>query len=223
MPNISFMEVDAINFALTDLDSGVPVSNLLKRCRESELPKIQAMIPETPDPLYKTIVTTFKYDRYISRKDAPSYSKLNDFLGECLSHGRFTERALRLSRELESELRGTNSARSQEASKEENTQARHEAPRDKAIRLAQLGQFSDAMDSANEALLLDQSITSDAKFVFALARCCAVLGDLKTSVMSLQVLAAKNSAVMQDPEFASTVEFLKSYGLTASHLVENVG
>jgi membrane protein implicated in regulation of membrane protease activity len=222
VPSISFMEVDAINLALTDLEGGVPVSNLLKRCRDSELPKIQAMVPENPEPLYQRIVPTFKYDRYISRKDAPSYSKLNDFLSECLTHGRFTERALRLSRELESELRRT-TAQQGNTPEAVAPVRQNELPRDKAIRLAQAGQFSDAMDSANEALLGNQSLTSDAKFVFALARCSAALGDLKTSIMALQVLSAKDNTVQHDPEFAFTVEFLKGHGLTSAHLGENAG
>ena len=220
MSSISFIEVDAINLALADLEEGVYVSNLLKRCRDSELPKIQAMVPETADPLYKTIVTTFKYDRYISRKDAPSYSKLNDFLSESLIHRRFTDRTLQLSKELESELRGT--TLQQGPTPERVTPVRQNEPsRDKSIRLAQAGKFSDAMDSANEALLTNQSLTSDAKFVFALARSSAALGDLKTSIMALQVLSAKENTSRQDPEFASTLEFLKDHGLTSAHLGEN--
>jgi hypothetical protein len=221
--NISFMEVDAINLALTDLDRGLPVLNLLKRCRETELPRIQAMVPESPDHLYKTIVTTFKYDRYISRKDAPSYSKLNQFLGESLAHGRFTERSLQLSRELESELRGAVSRKQSNVHKASAPPREHEPLREKTIRLAHAGQFSEAMDAANEALLTDQNLTSDAKFVFALARCSAVLGDLKTSIMALQVLSAKNKTVSEDPEFVSTVQFLKDHGLSPAHLSESTG
>ncbi|AXM98015.1 hypothetical protein DVB73_20650 [Pseudomonas plecoglossicida] len=220
-PTISFMEAEAINIALEDLDSGVQVSNLLKRCRESELPKIQSMVPECPDPLYKKIVTSFKYERYIARKDSPSYAKLNEFLGECLAHGRFTERARQLSRELEAELRGNALPRDKVV--QNNFSASQTASsRDKAIRLAQEGKFSEGMDAANEALLQDRSLDSDAKFVFALTRCCAALGDLKTSLMALQVLSAKNVNAMKDPEFDSTVQFLVDRGLSQDDLEDIV-
>jgi hypothetical protein len=207
-PTISIMEIEAINMALSDLERGVPVSNLLKRCRESEMLNIEAMMPKNSDPLFNTIVKTFKYDRYVCRKDSPSYAKLNEFLGECLANGGFTDRALKLSQELEAELR--------ENSRSEANSV--ELPRDKAIRLAKANQFSEGMDAINDALLKDQSLVSDAKFVFALARCSAALGDLKTALMALQVLTSKDETVSKDPEFASTIQFLVSKGLTQESL-----
>jgi hypothetical protein len=79
------------------------------------------------------------------------------------------------------------------------------------------------MDAANEALSQDQSLVSDAKFVFAFARCSAVLGDLNTSLAALQVLSAKNEAAMNDPEFASTIQFLVNHGLSAENLGDRLG
>lgn len=220
---ISFMEVDAINLALIDLEKGVLVTDLLRRCREKELPKIQAMVPNTSDPLYKPIVTTFKYDRYVARKDSLSYAKINEFLGESLAHSSFTPRALQLSRELEAELRGTMPGTTSAVHSSSQTASATESNRDKFIRLAARDMFSEGMDAANAALVESPELVSDVKFACALARSSAALGDIKTSLMALQVLCGKNAAALQDPELASTVAFLSRYGLTAEMLGDAAG
>ncbi|WP_274005442.1 hypothetical protein [Vibrio parahaemolyticus] len=103
--SLSFMEVDAINMALSDIDENKSVMNLLDRCRSKELKKINEVVPDTQDPLFKPLVSAIKYTRYVSRKDTPSYDKMNAFLAECLAHKDFTDNAMNLSKELESELR----------------------------------------------------------------------------------------------------------------------
>lgn len=231
VPHISFMETDAINLAISDIDRGVKVLDLLKRCRETELPKILAMVPDTDDPLFKKIVVTFKYDRYVARKDSPHYHKINEFLAESLAHGRFTDKALRLSKQLEQEMKSGQLklesnvldslvkplSSDNESSMEENKF------RKLAISLASKGDYSNCMDAANAALLRNQALVADAKFTFALARCSAALGDMQTSLMALQVLAAKNPAAVNDPEFASTIMFLQEKGLTAENLKSMLG
>lgn len=102
---LSIMEGDAINMALDDIKNNKHVANLLERCKAKEWPKIANMVPATDDPLYKPLVSAFKYSRYVSRKNTPSFEKMNQFLAESLAHGHFTEKALKLSKELESELK----------------------------------------------------------------------------------------------------------------------
>ena len=215
---ISFMELRAIDLALSDLDRKARAENLLKRCRDEELAKIQQWVPETDDPLYKPVVTAFKYHRYIARKDSPSYAKLNEFLSESLVKGRFTKRALVLSKELETELRGSSASSNTElpptiAEPEKGIDSRGEA-----IRLAANGEYSAGMDAANDALANDQSLVTDTKFIFALARCCAALGDMEVALMSLKVLVAKNLSASNDSDLAPTLKFLCECGLKAEDL-----
>jgi hypothetical protein len=108
LPQLSIMEGDAINLALKDIKNGKVVTDLLQRCRDIEWTKIDKMINATEDPLYKPIVTQFKYARYVARKDTPYYKKMNDFLAEATAHGYFTAKAKSLSKELEAELKNTN-------------------------------------------------------------------------------------------------------------------
>jgi hypothetical protein len=103
--SLSIMEGDAINMALADIKENKVVANLLERCREKEWANIQKMVQKTDDPLYKPLVSAFKYSRYVCRKDSPSFNKLNQFLSESLAHGHFTEKAMQLSKELEAELK----------------------------------------------------------------------------------------------------------------------
>jgi len=104
LADISFFEVDVINQALEDLNKKKDVADLRIRVRERELHKIESMIPATDDPLFKPIMITSKYWRYVTRKSHPQYGKMNDFIGIALVKG-FNEEALKLSRELEAELK----------------------------------------------------------------------------------------------------------------------
>ena len=175
-------------------------------------------VPETNDPLYKPIVTAFKYDRYIARKDSPSYANLNEFLSESLVKGRFTKRALLLSQELETELRGSSASSNTELAPPIAGSGNSIDFRGEAIRLAANGEYSAGMDAANDAIANDQTLVTDTKFIFALARCCAALGDMEAALMSLQVLLAKNSYASNDPEFVPTLKFLGESGLKAEDL-----
>ncbi len=103
LPDISFLEVDAINQSLDDLHNKKPVKDLKVRVREKELQNITMMIPEIDDTLFKPIMIQSKYWRYVNRKNHPLYKKMNRFIGLSLVKG-FNEEARKLSKELEDEL-----------------------------------------------------------------------------------------------------------------------
>ena len=69
--------------------------------------------------------------------------------------------------------------------------------REAAIDLERKRAYSKGMDAANAALLSNRALVGDAKFVFALVRCSAALGDIQTSLMGMQVLSVKNPACSQ--------------------------
>lgn len=104
LSDISFLEVDAINQALEDISKKKDVSNLKERVRQKEITKINNMLPDSDDPLFKPIMIASKYWRYVNRKDHPQYNKMNEFIGIALVKG-FNEQALALSKELENEFK----------------------------------------------------------------------------------------------------------------------
>ena len=104
LADISFMEVDAINRALDDIEKRKPVKDLKLRVREKALSDIEAMIPPSGDPLFKPLLTHAKYWRYVNRKSHPSYKKMNEFIGIALVKG-FNDEALALSKQLEADFR----------------------------------------------------------------------------------------------------------------------
>lgn len=218
IPSISFMEVDAINLCLSDLESGGKPRNLLKRCREVEIKKIDAMVPETDDPRYKPMVTSFKYARYISRKDSPTYGKLNEFLSECLVHRRFTDRALILSRELENDLRIATESGNSESSFLGVAPSNKETFKDKSIRLEKSKNYSAALAEGNKALLIDQNLAFDPDFACAHARCLAALGNIDDALVVLFGLSTKHPDIQSTAEYKSTSRFLADKGLSSDHV-----
>ncbi|WP_222832718.1 hypothetical protein [Pseudomonas sp. SC3(2021)] len=104
LPSISFIEVDAINQALEDISKKKIVSNLKERMRQKEIARIKEMLPISDDPMFKPIMISSKYWRYVNRKNHPQYKKMNNFIGIVLVKG-FNEEAIALSRELENEFR----------------------------------------------------------------------------------------------------------------------
>jgi len=104
LPDISFIEVDSINQALKNISKKKLSSKLKEQMREKEMENISNMLPESDDPLFKPILTTSKYWRYVNRKNHPQYDKMNNFIGIALTKG-FNEQALALSKELEDEFK----------------------------------------------------------------------------------------------------------------------
>jgi hypothetical protein len=104
LPDISFMEVDAITQALDDLGKRKLVKNLKVRVMEREVQRIESTLPTLDDPLYKIIMVTAKYWRYANRKSHSSYNKVNEFIGVALVKG-FNEEARALALQLEGEFR----------------------------------------------------------------------------------------------------------------------
>jgi len=104
LPEISFIEVDAINQALEDISKKKEVADLKQRMRQKEISNIEKTLVDSYDPLFKPIMVASKYWRYVNRKNHSQYDKMNEFIGIALVKG-FNEEALSLSKELENEFK----------------------------------------------------------------------------------------------------------------------
>jgi|JI9StandDraft_2_1071091.scaffolds.fasta_scaffold32413_2 hypothetical protein len=196
--DISYAEERALDIAIDHVKRGLRIEGLQAQAVAEERAKISQMgggsnTRATP------VLQANKYARFTSRKNSAAYA--------------MAEKAIH---EIIAQLLAANSKYDGDTPMDTNFP--RGTARDNAIRLARLGHFSEGMDAANAALLGNRSLTTDPKFVFALARCSAGLGDLKTSIMALQVLLAKNELAQHDPELPSTLQFLQERGLGPEHL-----
>lgn len=80
--------------------------------------------------------------------------------------------------------------------------------RNLTISYAAVGRYQDALDSADKAYNLNNKLTSDPFFVFALVKTNAALGDFQSAQSALKVIAAKVPEVKNTPEFAEAANFL---------------
>jgi hypothetical protein len=99
-PNISFFEIDAINFALSEIDNNKKVDDIRTKLKEKEMNSILKELPESKDPLFKPIMVSCKYWRYVNRKNNPNYKDIEKFIGIVLVKG-FNEEAIELSKKLQ--------------------------------------------------------------------------------------------------------------------------
>lgn len=71
-----------------------------------------------------------------------------------------------------------------------------------------VGRYDDALQAADKAYDMDKAVTSDPRFMYALAKANAAVGQLEAARRTLQVIAAKKPEVRTDPEFREAVLFV---------------
>jgi tetratricopeptide (TPR) repeat protein len=71
-----------------------------------------------------------------------------------------------------------------------------------------VGRYDDALQAADRAYDMDKAVTSDPRFMYALAKSNAGVGQLEAARRTLQVIAAKKPEVRTDPEFKEAVQFV---------------
>lgn len=80
--------------------------------------------------------------------------------------------------------------------------------RNLAISYTAIGKYDDAIAAGDKAYELNEKITSDQYFVYAVAKADAGLGDYKSAQTALKLIAAKKPEVKATPEFQDAVEFV---------------
>jgi tetratricopeptide (TPR) repeat protein len=71
-----------------------------------------------------------------------------------------------------------------------------------------VGRYEDALGAADRAFDMDRAVTSDPRFMYALAKANAATGNLEAASKTLHVIAAKRPEVRTDPEFKEAVMFV---------------
>ncbi len=87
--------------------------------------------------------------------------------------------------------------------------------RNLTISLTEVGRYQEAINAGNTAYRLKKAVTSDQYFAYAIAKADAGIGDFKSAITALQVIAHKKPEVRSDPEFKATVDFVKNKHNTA--------
>lgn len=103
--HISFLELDATRDALSGLKNGATIEDLFQRVSKRERAKIEAMIPETSDPLFRPIMIVLKYWRYVNRHTHPAYADVSTLLANALARQGFSSDELALARRIVDEER----------------------------------------------------------------------------------------------------------------------
>lgn len=81
--------------------------------------------------------------------------------------------------------------------------------RNLTISFAATGAFQSAMEAADKAFALNDRLTSDSAFAYALANTNSALGHLDDAETVLKVIVTKRPEVRNDPDFIRAVEFYK--------------
>lgn len=82
--------------------------------------------------------------------------------------------------------------------------------RNLTISYSAAGRYQDALTASGKAVELNNSLTSDPYFAYALAKADAALGDYESAQMVLKVIAAKVPEVKSTMEFKDTINFVIS-------------
>jgi tetratricopeptide (TPR) repeat protein len=77
-----------------------------------------------------------------------------------------------------------------------------------------MARYSEALETADKAFRLKNSLKLDQYFVYAFAKASAGTGDLKTAENALRVIATKKPEVRNDPDFKNAVDFVMARSST---------